>query len=100
VYTSEVCEELLGVNYTAVIQENRLNISCILHAPTLDHYAIAKSFVLGVMAVFSLIGNLIIMYSLHKPKRQWKGRIYFLLYHLSIADLCVTFWCIMGEAIW
>jgi len=96
----EGCIELLGENFTAIIKENNWNLVCLPHAPTLDNYKIVKSLVLSVMAIFSLVGNLATMYSIHKSKQRRHGHIYSLLYHLSIADLCVTFWCLVGEAIW
>ncbi|CAG7825202.1 unnamed protein product, partial [Allacma fusca] len=38
--------------------------------------------------------------SIRKQNRHRSGHVYTIIYHLSIADLCVTFWCILGEAFW
>jgi len=91
----EECMELFG-NLSSI----PAHIACLDHAPVLEQSTIIKSFILSVMAILSLLGNVATMLSIQKSKRQRSAHIYTLIYHLSIADLFVTFWCILGEAIW
>lgn len=93
---------MLGPEFHFHLKEHDLheNVTCIDHAPTLTRANLIKSIVLLVLAALSFIGNVVTMYSIHKNKRRRNGHIYTLLFHLSLADLCVTFWCILGDAIW
>lgn len=76
------------------------------HAPQFSTTTLIKVCVLGVMAVFSLFGNMLTMWNIYKTRfkrrslrNSWNA-IYSLLFHLSIADLLVTGFCIIGEAAW
>ncbi|XP_075221664.1 corazonin receptor [Lycorma delicatula] len=79
---------------------------CLEHAPGLTDAAKTRAIVLGVMAVLSLIGNVLTIISIRGSRLAWRRRhhtwstVYTLIYHLSIADLLVTVFCIAGEAIW
>ncbi|KAI9575404.1 hypothetical protein GQX74_014814 [Glossina fuscipes] len=76
------------------------------HAPQLTTSAMIKVYVLSFMALFSLVGNILTMWNIFKTRisrrtsRQNWSAIYFLIFHLSIADLLVTGFCIIGEAAW
>ncbi|XP_017489711.1 PREDICTED: gonadotropin-releasing hormone receptor-like, partial [Rhagoletis zephyria] len=65
-----------------------------------------KVYVLAVMAVLSFFGNLLTMWNIYKTRirrrssRHTWSAIYSLIFHLSIADLLVTGFCIVGEAAW
>lgn len=87
------------------IIENGTN-PCAEHAPTFTNAALLRVAVLGAMAMLSLIGNLATMWNIQQScaarranRHSWSA-IYFLIIHLSIADLLVTFFCIFGEAAW
>ncbi|XP_019845011.2 gonadotropin-releasing hormone receptor [Bactrocera dorsalis] len=76
------------------------------HAPQFSTTTLIKVCVLGVMAIFSLFGNMLTMWNIYKTRfkrrslrNSWNA-IYSLLFHLSIADLLVTGFCIIGEAAW
>ncbi|XP_054736093.1 gonadotropin-releasing hormone receptor [Anastrepha obliqua] len=76
------------------------------HAPQLSQSTMIKVYVLTVMAVLSLFGNVLTMWNIYKTRIQrrssrhsWSA-IYSLIFHLSIADLLVTCFCIIGEAAW
>lgn len=76
------------------------------HAPQLTTSAWIKVYVLSFMALFSLVGNMLTMWNIFKTRisrrtsqQNWSA-IYFLIFHLSIADLLVTGFCIIGEAAW
>lgn len=79
---------------------------CCEHAPQLTDKIIIKVIVLSLMGIFSLIGNVATIWNIRKNRasrralRHSCSAIYALLLHLSIADILVTFFCIIGEAIW
>lgn len=79
-------------------------ILCLNHAPELDLSSKVKAIVLAVLFLFSLIGNLLTVYSISQKQksssRQYQSSMYNLIFHLSIADLLVTVTCLFGEAIW
>lgn len=78
-------------------------IQCSEHAPQLDLPGKVQAVTLGVLFLFSLIGNLLTVYSISKQQkssRQYHSSVYNLIFHLSIADLLVTVTCLFGEAIW
>lgn len=82
------------------------NTSCLEHAPTFSNSAVLRVGVLLAMAMASLIGNLATLWNIQQScaarrsnRHSWSA-IYFLIIHLSIADLLVTFFCIFGEAAW
>ncbi|XP_058975634.1 gonadotropin-releasing hormone receptor [Musca domestica] len=76
------------------------------HAPQLSKSAMIKVYVLSLMALFSLLGNVLTMWNIYKTRmarrnsrHSWSA-IYSLIFHLSIADVLVTGFCIIGEAAW
>ena len=76
------------------------------HAPQLSKSAIIRCVVLSAMAIISLLGNTATMWNIYKTRmsrrttrHSWSA-IYSLIFHLSIADLLVTGFCIIGEAAW
>lgn len=79
---------------------------CCEHAPQLTDKIIIKVIVLSLMGIFSLIGNAATIWNIRKNRasrralRHSCSAIYALLLHLSVADILVTFFCIIGEAIW
>ncbi|XP_055384268.1 gonadotropin-releasing hormone receptor, partial [Condylostylus longicornis] len=76
------------------------------HAPQLSKSAIIRCVVLSAMAIVSLLGNTATMWNIYKtrmtkrPSRHNWSAIYSLIFHLSIADVLVTGFCIIGEAAW
>nr|XP_029727737.1 mu-type opioid receptor-like [Aedes albopictus] len=81
-------------------------ILCLPHAPTLSKTGVIRVVVLSAMAIVSLLGNIATMWSIQKNRKSrrlarhnWSA-IYSLIFHLSIADLLVTVFCIIGEAAW
>ncbi|XP_035703784.1 gonadotropin-releasing hormone receptor isoform X2 [Folsomia candida] len=95
IYPIEECVELFG-NQSNV----PAHVGCLEHAPVLTQSTVIKSLILSLMVILSLVGNVGTMVSIKKSKRQRSAHIYTLIYHLSIADLFVTGWCILGDAIW
>ena len=75
------------------------------NAPQFTSVSLFKVYVLSIMGVVSLIGNLATIWNIQKSlttrhaRHSWSA-IYFLILHLSIADLLVTVFCIFGEAWW
>lgn len=107
----EECERLrsgngslwLVLNYFSNVTTG-LPVRCLDHAPQRHISNTVQSIVLGIMFVISLLGNVMTVYSLtYKNKsnsRQFSSSVYSLIFHLSIADLLVTFTCLLGEAAW
>lgn len=76
------------------------------HAPQLTHGALIRVYVLVILGIISLFGNIAILIHITKtrtkrrnPRHTWSA-IYTLVLHLSVADLLVTVFCIFGEASW
>ncbi|XP_058446014.1 gonadotropin-releasing hormone receptor [Malaya genurostris] len=81
-------------------------IICLSHAPALSKSSVIRVIVLSAMAMVSLLGNIATMCSIQKDRKSrrlarhnWSA-IYSLIFHLSIADLLVTGFCMIGEAAW
>lgn len=76
------------------------------HAPTFTPTSQLRVIVLTCMAIASLFANLATMWNIQRTRaarcgnRQSWTAIYILLFHLSVADLLVTVFCIAGEAVW
>jgi hypothetical protein len=76
------------------------------HAPQLTDKVVVKVIVLSLMGLISLIGNVATIWNIQKNRatrramRHSCSAIYALILHLSVADLFVTFFCIIGEALW
>jgi len=76
------------------------------HAPQLSRSGLLKVYVLAVMALFSLLGNFLTIWNIYKTRisrrnsRHTWSAIYSLMFHLSIADVLVTGFCLIGEAAW
>lgn len=73
------------------------------HAPQLTQAALIRVYVLIILGVISLFGNIVVWIHIiktrSKRRHSWSA-IYSLLLHLSIADLLVTVFCMFGEAFW
>lgn len=79
------------------------NFTCLEHAPKLTNAVYLRVIVLAVMSVLSLVCNLATIYSIVKNRRKQRAcytTIYTLILHLSVADLLVTVFCMIGDAIW
>nr|XP_040221853.2 gonadotropin-releasing hormone receptor isoform X2 [Anopheles coluzzii] len=81
-------------------------LSCYEHAPTLSKSGVIRVIVLSAMAIVSLLGNVATMWNIQKNRKSrrvtrhnWSA-IYSLIFHLSIADVLVTGFCLIGEAAW
>lgn len=108
--TDELCTEL-EANLTE-LQKGQIDwaaIGCtgqLLHAPTLTDKVVVKVIVLSLMGLVSLVGNIATIWNIQKNRatrralRHSCSAIYALILHLSVADILVTFCCIIGEAVW
>jgi 7 transmembrane receptor (rhodopsin family) len=88
-------------------QINWTSYGCELEqAPQLTDKVVLKVIVLSIMGFFSLVGNIATIWSIEKNRasrralRHSCSAIYALICHLSVADILVTFFCIIGEALW
>lgn len=75
-------------------------------APQRTEGALVRVIVLLLMAILSTIGNVWTIWNIQKSRvakkltRQNCTAIYLLITHLSIADLLVTGFCMIGESVW
>lgn len=76
------------------------------HAPIYTEATSLRVAVLLAMAAASLIGNAATMWNIKRScisrrvtRHSWSA-VYFLIFHLAVADLLVTVFCIFGEAAW
>lgn len=98
----EQCLEL-GINLTDNFTDA---YRCLEHAPTLSRSGVIRVIVLASMAVVSMLGNVATMWNIHRNRaskrvqRHTWSAIYSLIFHLSISDVLVTGFCIIGEAAW
>jgi gonadotropin-releasing hormone receptor len=67
--------------------------------PTFTQMSLVKTVVLSLMFVISLIGNTATLIQMYRMRRR-KSTIYTLILHLATADLVVTFFCFVTEAVW
>lgn len=106
----ELCQQLksnLSQLQWGEIDFTAYGINCILeHAPQLNQSIIIRVIVLSVMGFISLLGNIATIWNIRKNRstrrlfRHNCSAIYALILHLSVADILVTFFCIIGEAAW
>lgn len=105
----ELCAQLKA-NFTGLQQQNDIDwaaYGCALeHAPQLTDKVVVKVIVLSLMGFLSLVGNVATIWNIQKNRasrralRHSCSAIYALILHLSVADILVTFFCIVGEALW
>ncbi|XP_038118401.1 gonadotropin-releasing hormone receptor isoform X1 [Culex quinquefasciatus] len=106
VYSQEVCQ-LQNITFTPDgASSSHPGVFCLPHAPKLSRSGVIRVLVLAAMAIVSLLGNIATMWSIQRNRKSrrlarhnWSA-IYSLIFHLSIADLLVTVFCIIGEATW
>lgn len=92
-----------SINITASLNAND---KCQEHAPSFTSAVHMRVVVLSIIAVVSLVGNLATIWNIkqscvaRRATRHTWSAIYFLIFHLSVADVLVTVFCIFGEAAW
>lgn len=94
-------------NVTVKSSENHVsNGTFVDHAPKFTQAALIRVYVLAILGIISLVGNVAILFHIAKTRstrrnsRHTWSAVYTLILHLSIADLLVTVFCIFGEAAW
>lgn len=107
--TDELCAQLKA-NLTELQQSQfdwaSYGCTALEHAPQLTDNVILKVIVLSIMGILSLVGNIATIWNIQKNRasrralRHSCSAIYALILHLSVADILVTFFCIIGEALW
>lgn len=78
------------------------NVTCLNHAPQLTRVVVVKVIVLSVIAILSFVANVATIYSIaiNRRKQHAWSAIYTLILHLTVADLLVTVFCMVGDAMW
>lgn len=93
-------------NISLIVVNRPLNGSFVDHAPQFTRAALVRVYVLAILGIISLVGNVAILCHIVKTRKTRRNSrhawtaIYTLILHLSIADLLVTVFCIFGEALW
>lgn len=111
IWPIEKCVEAQLTNESRIYVENPVftyngtRLLCLEHAPVLTKNTIVRASVLITMAILSLVGNLATIISIKRRRGRGRARpswtaIYSLIFQLSIADMLVTLFCIIGEAAW
>lgn len=104
----EQCEKLGIDPLTNIFNKTGVGVSvrCLEHAPILSKSGMIRVIVLSAMSIVSLLGNIATMWNIQKNRKSkrvtrhtWSA-IYSLIFHLSISDVLVTGFCIIGEAAW
>ncbi len=67
--------------------------------PTFNNMSLIKTSVLSAMFVVSLIGNTATLIQMYRMRRR-RSTINTLILHLATADLVVTFFCFVTDAVW
>lgn len=80
----------LGVNETANSDE---------HLPQFNELSLVKTIVLSAMFVVALTGNAATLMRMYRMRRR-RSTINLLITHLATADLIVTFFCNVTDAVW
>lgn len=75
-------------------------------APQITNSAVIRSIILAIMSFVSAIGNSWTIWNIKESRvakklyRQNCTAIYSLITHLSVADLLVALFCMLGDSIW
>ena len=96
----EQCETLNFLNLSVPLIIQKLNITCVHHAPTLTTGTIQKAIFLVVVAIVTIICNGWMMIHIQEKQRQRSSHLYTLVFHLALADIIVAFFCMFGEGFW
>ncbi|CAL1271544.1 unnamed protein product, partial [Larinioides sclopetarius] len=98
-FTSTNNESVVDGNTT-----NCTNVSAcsyfLSHAPTFHTHTLVKGIVLLNLGILACVGNVATLTSIIRRGRQHSSTVYLLLVHLSVSDLFVTCFCIIGEGFW
>lgn len=93
------------------LSHNQTNTSLITESlakdpPQISETIVIRSIILLTMACLSAITNSWTIWNIHKSRVAKKlslknyTAIYLLIFHLCVADLLVTSFCMVGDAIW
>lgn len=86
-------------NVTCMVIENASFIK-IEHAPTLKTNDIIRVATLSCISLISVVGNIAVLTTVAVNRRRRQSSIYLLISMLAIADLLVTTFCVITDAIW
>lgn len=76
-----------------------LTTASAMEVPRLTQLSVIQTVVLSIMFVVALIGNSATLARMYRMRRR-RSTINLLLTHLATADLIVTFFCNVTEAVW
>ena len=103
-------KKMLLINVKNIFWTENENITCMVienasfiqmdHAPTLTTNDIIRVFTLSAISFVSLVGNIAVLTTIIVNKRRRQSTIYLLIGMLAIADLLVTTFCVIADAVW
>lgn len=103
-------KKLISINVKNIYWIENENITCMVienasfvkmeHAPTLTTNDIIRVVTLSTISLASLIGNTAVLTTISLNRRRRQSTIYLLISMLAIADLLVTTFCVVADAIW
>ncbi|XP_035215068.1 gonadotropin-releasing hormone II receptor-like [Stegodyphus dumicola] len=78
------------------------NETCVVfkHAPVLTSGAMFRVVILSSISLVSLVGNVAVLITIGCNQKQRQSTIYLLIGILAMADLFVTTFCVIPDAIW
>ena len=68
--------------------------------PLSEHYLNTKLYVLGSITLVTLVGNVLIICLVKSHRESTMTRVYFFMFHLSIADVITAFLTLLPEFCW
>lgn len=68
--------------------------------PTFTSIALMKTVVLSFIGLLSFVGNIITMISIRRNTSRRRSTVYILIGHLAFADVLVSLFCAVTEAVW
>ncbi|GFY47328.1 gonadotropin-releasing hormone receptor [Trichonephila inaurata madagascariensis] len=98
--TFDANESILEWNITTDCENASSCNETYQHAPAFNSHTLVKGVVLLNLGVLACIGNVATLGSIIRRGRQHSSTVYLLLVHLSVSDLFVTSFCIIGEGLW
>ncbi|GFX62956.1 gonadotropin-releasing hormone receptor [Trichonephila clavipes] len=93
-------ESTLELNITSDCENATSCNQTYQHAPEFNRHTLVKGAVLINLGVLAYIGNFATLGSIIRRGMHFSSTVYLLLLHLSVSDLFVTSFCIIGEGIW
>ena len=87
------------MNVTA-LETSEIGTNSSQRNPLSEHYLNTKLYVLGSITLVTLVGNVLIICLVKSHRESTMTRVYFFMFHLSIADVITAFLTLLPEFCW